>query len=120
MNYLSEMTDDVAELVLADNYGPVQCHQCSCLSRAPGDPPARTPNSQQLEKYSGLDRQIENLPNDETLANRISNGEGLYRPELAVLMAYNKMTMFQALLNSDVPEDSFSILGARKILSYHS
>ncbi|MDP7281535.1 MAG: NAD-glutamate dehydrogenase, partial [Candidatus Poribacteria bacterium] len=61
----------------------------------------------QLEKYNGLERKMENLPDDETLASRISNGGGLFRPELAVLMAYNKMTMFQALLDSDVPEDPF-------------
>ena len=38
---------------------------------------------------------------------RFNRGQGLTRPELAVLMAYAKLYLYEAVLNSDLPDDPF-------------
>jgi glutamate dehydrogenase len=60
-----------------------------------------------LEAEGSLDRQVENLPSDTELSERKSRGIGLTRPELAVLLSYDKMRLYQQLLDSDVPEDPY-------------
>src|SRR5439155_551566 len=57
-----------------------------------------------LERAGRLDRALEFLPDDETLAERAAHGRGLVRPELAVLLAYAKMTLYDELLASDLPD----------------
>jgi glutamate dehydrogenase len=61
-----------------------------------------------LEKAGKLDRAIEFLPDDEALAEREARREGLTRLELSVLLAYGKITLFEELLSSDVPDDPYS------------
>ena len=58
-----------------------------------------------LERAGKLDRAIEFLPDDETLASRLAQRQGLTRPELAVLLAYAKITLYDELLASDLPDD---------------
>ena len=60
-----------------------------------------------LESQGLLDRQIEFLPSDAEFAERKSRGLGLTRPELAILLSYSKIVLFQQLLDSDVPEDPY-------------
>jgi len=101
---LAEMTDDVAHLVLEDNY-----YQTQALSV--GVHTARKLLEQQhrfirfLEKEGRLNRALEFLPDDETIAERRSTGLALTGPERAVLMAYSKMWLFDELLASDLPKD---------------
>ena len=57
-----------------------------------------------LERSGRLDRALEFLPDDETIAARVAHGTGLVRPELAVLLAYAKMTLYEELLASDLPD----------------
>jgi glutamate dehydrogenase len=101
---LAEMTDDVAALVLLDNY-----FQTQALSV--GNHTARKLLEQQqrlmrfLEKEGRLNRALEALPDDETLAERRTAGLPLTAPERAVLLAYAKMWLADALLASDLPED---------------
>jgi glutamate dehydrogenase len=57
-----------------------------------------------LEKSGRLDRALEFLPDDETLAERAARRQGLTRPELAVLLAHSKMALETELLASDLPE----------------
>jgi glutamate dehydrogenase len=57
-----------------------------------------------LERSGRLDRALEFLPDDETLAARSAQGRGLVRPELAVLLAYAKMTLYEELLASALPD----------------
>ncbi len=52
-----------------------------------------------------LDRSVEFLPDDEELEERKVRKLGLTRPELAVLLAYAKMTLYEDILASDVPDD---------------
>ena len=58
-----------------------------------------------LEAAGRLDRALEALPDAETVAERRTAGLGLTQPELAVVLAYSKITLYAALLESDLPED---------------
>jgi glutamate dehydrogenase len=60
-----------------------------------------------LEASGRLNRELEVLPDDETLAQRRQMGQGLYRPEVAVLIAYAKMTLYDELLASELPDDPY-------------
>ncbi len=103
---LQEMTDEVAELVLRDNI-----RQNQALSLMERMSVARLGSEQHfiqvLESQGRLDRQIEYLPSDAEFAERKARGEGLTRPELAVLLSYAKMSVYGQLLDSNVPEDPF-------------
>ncbi len=103
---LHEMTDEVAELVLRDNV-----RQNEALSLMERMSVTRLGSKQHfirtLESQGLLDRQIEFLPSDAELSERKARGEGLTRPELAVLLAYAKLTVYNQLVDSDVPEDPF-------------
>ncbi|MGH8157330.1 MAG: NAD-glutamate dehydrogenase [Rhodanobacter sp.] len=103
---LAAMTDEVGELVLWDNYRQNQAitlmeHQS--VSRLG----SMAHFIRTLEAEGTLDRQVENLPSEAELTERKSRGLGLTRPELAVLLSYDKMRLFQQLLDSDVPEDPY-------------
>jgi glutamate dehydrogenase len=101
---LAEMTDDVAGLVLRDNY-----EQTQAISVTHGigeellDTQARFMRG--LEKLGKLNRAIEGLPDDETIAERHAHGIGLTRPEIAVLLAYAKLVLFEDLVKTDLPDD---------------
>jgi len=103
---LASMTDEVADLVLWDNY-----RQNQALSLMQRMAVKRLGSKQHfirsLEAAGRLDRQIEFLPTDAELAERKARGQGLTRPELAVLLSYAKLVVFEQLLTSDVPEDAF-------------
>src|ERR687896_2513730 len=58
-----------------------------------------------FEQTGRLDRALEALPDAESVAERRTAGLGLTQPELAVLLAYSKITLYAALLDSDLPED---------------
>ena len=58
-----------------------------------------------LEAAGRLDRTIEALPDTDVIAERRQAGHGLTQPELAVVLAYSKITLYASLLDSDLPED---------------
>ncbi len=60
-----------------------------------------------LENEVGLDREKEFLPDDETLGRRSALKAGLTRPELAILVAYSKMSLYDTILKSNLPEEPF-------------
>ena len=103
---LRAMTDEVERLVLIDNY-----RQNEAISIMERMSVARLGSKQHfirtLESQGLLDRQIEFLPSDAEFAERKSRGLGLTRPELAILLSYSKIVLFQQLLDSDVPEDPY-------------
>ena len=101
---LPQMTQDVAALVLRDNY-----FQTQALSVA-GRQGARLIDQEArfmrfLEKAGQLDRGIEFLPTDDEIAERKARALGLTSPERAVLLAYSKMWLSDELMASDLPED---------------
>ncbi len=101
---LHEMTDEVGELVLRDNDLQSQALSVAQQKGVAGlDPVGRFMRA--LEKEGRLDRALEFLPSDETLAERLKNRVGLTRPELAVLLAYAKIVLYDELLASSLPDD---------------
>ena len=58
-----------------------------------------------LEKTGLLNRAVEFLPDDSEIAERHRQGKGLTRPELAVLLSYVKIWLYQKILDSTLPDD---------------
>jgi glutamate dehydrogenase len=102
---LARMTDDVAALVLRNNY--LQSQALSTMELEAGNLPQWQGLIRTLEREVQLDRAIEYLPDDETLAERAARASGLTRPELAVLLAYSKIWLNRRLLTSNLPEDVY-------------
>ncbi|MFC3714338.1 NAD-glutamate dehydrogenase [Sphingoaurantiacus capsulatus] len=101
---LEAMTDDVAALVLRDNI--MQTQAISVAERGGASAlPAYIRVIQALEASGRLNRAVEGLPADDLLAQRAQAGQGLERPELAVLLAYAKMALKEALVASIVVDD---------------
>ena len=103
---LAEMTDDVAALVLRDNRFQNQVLAVTG-SRAAALLDEQGRYMRHLAARGRLNRSLEFLPDDDALALRQQAGNGLTAPELAVLLAYHKMELYDQVLASDVPEDSF-------------
>ena len=100
---LATMAGDVASLVLRDNY--LQGEALSIAeARGAGSLDRQQRMIRELERSGRLNRALEFLPDDETLAARSAQGRGLVRPELAVLLAYAKMTLYEELLASTLPD----------------
>ncbi len=103
---LAEMTDEVARLVLRNNY-----QQTLALSlaqrRGLEDLGFQQRLMQTLEKHGQLDRGVEFLPDEMAIAERRKRNEALTRPELAVLLAYAKLTLYNELLDCTVPDDPY-------------
>jgi glutamate dehydrogenase len=103
---LQSMTDEVARLVLADNY-----HQNRALAAA------RAQSAQmlhvharyirKLEREGRIKRRLDVLPADKDIAERRSTGSGLTLPEFSVLLAHTKIATGQEVLASDVPDDPY-------------
>ncbi|MDO5504741.1 MAG: NAD-glutamate dehydrogenase [Pseudoxanthomonas suwonensis] len=103
---LASMTNEVAGLVLRDNYR--QNQTLSLMQRMMAERlGSKVHFLQTLEAQGLLDRQIEDLPSDAELAERRARGQGFARPELAVLLAYSKLVTYPQLMASDVPEDPY-------------
>jgi glutamate dehydrogenase len=62
---------------------------------------------QTLEAAGELDRAVEYLPDELEIADRRKRSLALTRPELAVLIAYAKLSLKHDLLQSDVPDDPY-------------
>jgi len=101
---LADMTEDVARLVLRNNY-----QQTLALSlaerRGMEDFGFEQRLMQVLEQRGDLDRAVEFLPDDVALEERRRRNRPLTRPELAVMLAYAKLTLYADLLKSKVPDD---------------
>ncbi|MGY2047700.1 NAD-glutamate dehydrogenase [Methylobacterium sp. JK268] len=103
---LAGMTGQVADLVLRNNQ--LQTLALSLAQRqGAGENGFATRLMQMLEAEHRLDRSVEFLPSDAALAERAQGDEGLTRPELAVLLAYAKLSLKDALLDSPVPDDPY-------------
>ncbi|MEO8306099.1 MAG: NAD-glutamate dehydrogenase [Betaproteobacteria bacterium] len=102
--FLAEMTDDVAALVLRDNY--FQTQVLSVTGRiAQQLLDAQQRFIQFLEKSGRLNRAIEFLPSDEEFAERRANAKSLTCPERAVMLAYAKIWLYDELVASTLPDD---------------
>jgi glutamate dehydrogenase len=103
---LVQMTDEVAGLVLRNNY-----LQGQAISTSEFQSKQRLSEGayviRALERSGDLNRSLEFLPSDEDLAERRQAGEGLTRPELAINLSYGKIWLYRALIHSNVPEDPY-------------
>jgi glutamate dehydrogenase len=105
---LAEMTDEVAELVLRDNYdqaralGIAKVQSLSLL-------PVHRRMIAELERAGQLDRELEALPTEEQLNARAEAGTaGLTVPEFAVLMAYAKIVLEREILHGQLPDEEWT------------
>ncbi len=101
---LVSMTDEVGAHVLEDNR-----LQALALSIAESGG-TRTTSAQvrlieSLEDGGNLDRHTEGLADGEALGRRALDGNGLVRPELAVLLSSCKLVLQDAIEDSKVPDD---------------
>lgn len=101
---LADMTDEVAELVLRNNY--LQTQAISTASEfATKYTELYRSYIVELESLGKIDRTLEFLPDDKAFSERIASGKSLTHPELAILFAYTKSILKEEILNSDAPED---------------
>ncbi|MEI5672300.1 MULTISPECIES: NAD-glutamate dehydrogenase [unclassified Nocardioides] len=103
---LAEMTDEVAGLVLADNYEQ-NLALANALDHAPSLLHVHEEFMKRLEHDGILDREVEGLPPSREVRRRLDRGEGLTAPELAVLLAWTKIVLADQLLASDLPDDPY-------------
>ncbi|MEP7705440.1 NAD-glutamate dehydrogenase [Paraglaciecola sp. 25GB23A] len=91
-NLLYSMTDDVGELVIQDCYRQTQSISISHLGGV-------TQLKEQLRFIHGLEREgylnreLEFIPSDDEISDRLAKSMGLTRPELSVMLAYGKMVL---------------------------
>jgi glutamate dehydrogenase len=98
------MTDDIAALVLRDNY--FQTQVLSVTGHIAGELlDAQQRFIQFLEKAGRLRRALEFLPSDDEFAERRARRLGLTSPERAVLLAFSKIWLNDELLASPLLDD---------------
>ncbi len=103
---LESMTDEVAALVLRNNY--LQTLAISLVerrsARATGD---LLRLMDRLEADGHLDREVETLPDDQALAERMVVNKPLTRAEIGVLLSYAKIALFDDLTKSVLLDDPY-------------
>src|SRR5712672_923591 len=111
---LVAMTDEVGRLVVRNNY--LQTLALSLAERKGlAETGFLTRLMQSLEQRGLLDRAVELLPDDVAITERTRRGQPFTRPELAVLLAYAKLTLYDDLLASGVADDPYL---ARELSQY--
>lgn len=103
---LARMTDEVASLVLRHNYDQ---SQAITLVESRGLQASENQHRlmKMLERSNRLNRSVEFLPDDEVMLERAQAKQGLYRPELAVMLSYAKLWTYDELLATDLPDDPY-------------
>lgn len=101
---LLDMTDEVAALVIQDNFTQ---NQAISIAEAQGYDHANHYSRliNYLEKKGILNSQLEHLPDDEKMKERKAHRKGLLRPELSVLLAHSKITLGREIARSNFTED---------------
>ena len=101
---LTEMTDAVAEQVRYASYAQTEAISVDQVeAEVMIDVHARL--IRRLEQVAGLKRELEFLPSEDEISERKTAHRGLVAPELAIVMAYCKIYLYDALLESDLPDD---------------
>ncbi|AXE65507.1 glutamate dehydrogenase [Hyphomonas sp. CACIAM 19H1] len=101
---LAQMTDDVARLVLTHNYDQTNTLTLA-EATASEDHEALERVMVYLEERGVLNRPLEGLPSTQEMQARAAEGRPLTRPELAVLLAWSKIVLFDDIVASDLPDD---------------
>jgi glutamate dehydrogenase len=103
---LAAMTEDVATLVLRNNYLQPLAISLTEL-RGLEDVGFEQRLMHTLETAGELNRAVEFLPDDMEIAERRRRSQAFTRPEIAVLLAYAKLALHHELLQSNVPDDPY-------------
>ncbi|RVU24541.1 NAD-glutamate dehydrogenase [Streptomyces antnestii] len=103
---LAEMTDEVGALVLRNNYAQ-NTTLANAVAQAPGLLHAHQRFMRKLVRDGNLDRALEFLPADRQVKELLNSGRGLSQPELAVLLAYTKITAAHELIQTSLPDDPY-------------
>jgi len=96
---LAQMTKEVGLIVLEDNYLQTQAISIA-ESQAVAQRDQHLGLIRVLEREKRLDREIEFLPSDDEFSSLALQQQGLTRPEIAVVVSYAKMSLFDILLQS--------------------
>ncbi|MFF0395222.1 NAD-glutamate dehydrogenase [Streptomyces sp. NPDC005248] len=103
---LAEMTDEIGRLVLRNNYA-----QNTALANSVAQSASLLHAQQRFMRRLGrdghLDRALEFLPSDRQIRELLNGGKGLTQPELAVLIAYTKITASDELIKTSLPDDPY-------------
>jgi glutamate dehydrogenase len=103
---LYEMTDDVGDLVIQDCYRQTQSMSITHLGGA-----ALLKEQLRfihgLEREGALNRELEFIPADDEISDRLATGQGLTRPELSVLIAYGKMVLKEKLNITEITSNPY-------------
>ncbi|QRM53618.1 NAD-glutamate dehydrogenase [Sinorhizobium sp. BG8] len=103
---LSSMTDEVAQLVLRNNYlQPLAISMTELQGTANRLELSRLMSK--LEAAGQLNRQVESLPDEQTMSERYQAGKPLTRAEIGVLLSYAKIVLSDELIHSDLPDDPY-------------
>ncbi len=104
--FLEEMTDQVSEQVLMNNY-----RQTQAIALAYREAKTRTNEYRrlmnELEEQGKLNRDMEFLPSEDELDERKSQQQGLTRPELSVLISYIKGDLKEQLNDPDISNNEY-------------
>jgi glutamate dehydrogenase len=103
---LAEMTDEVAELVLRDNYEQ-NLALANSVAHGPSLLHVHEDWMRTLERDGVLNRALEGLPTRLEVRRRLDRGEALSAPELSVLLAWTKIVLEGELLATDLPDDPY-------------
>ena len=103
---LLKMTDDVAELVLQDNYHQNEALSLAAFSSADYIDVYRRFITN-LEEAGKLNRALEFLPTDKMILDRKAANLGLTKPELSVLLAYAKIVVEEEFCHSPLVRDVY-------------
>ncbi|MCT2547780.1 MULTISPECIES: NAD-glutamate dehydrogenase [Streptomyces] len=102
---LAEMTDEIGRLVLRNNYAQ-NVALANATSQSPSLLHAHQRFMRRLGRDGDLDRGLEFLPADRQIRELLNGGKGLSQPELAVLLAYTKITAARELIRTSLPDDA--------------
>lgn len=103
---LAEMTDEVGQLVLRNNYAQ-NVVLANAVAQASSMVNVHARMINRLEADGQLDRALEFLPAEKQIRERQQAGRGLSQPELSVLLAYTKITLAEELLATSLPDDPY-------------
>ncbi|MGI5250614.1 NAD-glutamate dehydrogenase [Actinacidiphila glaucinigra] len=103
---LAEMTDEVGSLVLRNNYAQ-NVALANGMAQSASLLHAHQRYLRKLVREGKLDRALEFLPSDRQIRERLNAGHGLTLPEMAVLLAYTKITVAEELLGTGLPDDPY-------------
>ena len=103
---LYDMTEDVSELVLQDCYRQTQSLSITELGGV-NQIKEQLRFIHRLEREGALNRELEFIPNDDEISDRVATNQGLTRPELCVLIAYGKMVLKEKLNTEEITNNAY-------------